>query len=246
MISRRSFLKNMIKGIAMAVANPVPLSALKSGGPVAVAPKVWMLPSESGLEWTNLAHYVNNPIPYSGSLPKLFNGIGVTAPFYKGAEDLTPSRNLIISDENLRRLQEISKISDQIDADGMPLNDQAAKAFDELMNFTDEIEPIMFPENILSSGFASRQQLDKANSNAPEDWEEKAEQRAKEVEKKKADKKKAEEEDKKSEAKDAIDKVHSRSRMDYAGGSEDTPGEDYTTLESIKKAKAVIEQLLED
>jgi hypothetical protein len=237
----------MVNGIAMAVANPVPLSALKSAPVVAAAPQVWMLPSESGLEWTELAHYISHPTPYSGSLTNLFNGIGVTEPFYKGEEDLYPSRNLIISDENLRKFQEISKISDQIDDDGMPLNAEAQKAFEDLMNFTDEIEPMMFPERLLSFGGVSQKQLDKASSNAPEDWREKKEQRASEVYDKKTEKLKKDEEDKKSEAKVAIDKVYSRSRMDYAGGSEDVGGLDYTTLESISrnnKAKALVAQLL--
>ena len=249
----------------MAVANPVPLSAFKSGGPVAVAaPKVWMLPSESGLEWNDLAHYLKHPIPYSGSLKKLlFNGIGVTDPFYKSEESLYPSRNLIINDENLRKFQEISKISGQIDDDGMPLNDEATKAFEDLMDFADEIEPMMFPENLLSFGMTpihtgpwggvSQKQLDRAASHAPEGWEERAEQRASEVAHKKAEKLKKDEEDKKSEAKVAIDRVYSRSRMDYAGGSEDVEGLDYTTLESMSrnksmnienKAKELVAQLL--
>ena len=231
----------------MAVANPVPLSALKSAPVVAAAPQVWMLPSESGLEWTELAHYINNPTSYSGPLTKLFNGIGVTEPFYKSEESLYPSRNLIISDENLRKFQEISKISDQIDDNGMPLNAEAEKAFEDLMNFTNEIEPMMFPEHLLSYGGVSQKQLDKAASNAPQDWRIKKEQRASEVAHKKAEKLKKDEEDKKSKAKIAIDKMYSRSRMDYAGGSEDVEGLDYTTLESISmnnKAKELVAQLL--
>lgn len=240
-MSRRGFLDRLIKGATLAAASPATMAGALPAK--AAKAKYWEFSPDCCGEWGELYWALLKPKPYTGPLSGLapfVNGITVS-PVLKERSKYDhlrtysgfPERNVIVTDDVLRKLQAYAAKTTDVDEDGQPNTDECAEATSELIGFADNLLPIMKPE--LIAHWAKPKPVKKPQDpNVPsgyESWEEW--NNCPETKRFRREMSELDKRMRKSNRYD-VDRFHKPApRMDYAGGSEDVEGEDYTTLESV-------------